>query len=486
MTSPQRAVDLLRELCRLPRETEWVEFKCNQEDVEEIGTYVSALANSVALDNRPYGYLVWGVEDGTHAIVGTKFNPSMKKVGNEELENWLCHSLVPQVYLKFMEFEAEGFPCVILRIGQAEHRPVQFKGTEFIRVGSYRKKLKDHPEKERALWSTFKKIPFEKCVALGDLKESDVLSHLDYPAYFHLLKASLPESRSGILDALTADGLIRREEGGRWSILNIGAILYALRLDTFHTLKRKAIRVVFYKGDGRVHTIREHTGNKGYAVGFEPLINFLTDHLPQNEVLEAALRQDIPMYPELALRELAANALIHQDFSIGGTGPMIEIFDGRIEFTNPGLPLVNVDRFLGSPPRSRNEAIASLLRRIGVCEERGSGVEKVVFETEFHQLPAPIFETTPQHTRAVLFSHRDFNEMTKEDRIRACYLHACLCYVQRKEMTNSSLRERFGIATKNSASVSRIIKDAVHAGLVYCKDETVGTRARTYLPRWAK
>lgn len=93
-------------------------------------------------------------------------------------------------------------------------------------------------------------------------------------------------------------------------------------------------------------------------------------------------------------------------------------------------------RFVDSPPRSRNEALASLLRRFGICEERGSGIDKVVFQVELYQLPAPLFESPKGFTRAVLFAHRPLSAMDKSDRIRACYLHACLCHVMRKEMTN--------------------------------------------------
>lgn len=161
-----------------------------------------------------------------------------------------------------------------------------------------------------------------------------------------------------------------------------------------------------------------------------------------------------------------ANAIIHQDFHLTGTGPMVEIFAGRMEITNPGLPLVQTDRFLDSPPRSRNEALASFMRRIGVCEERGSGVDKVVMQTERYQLPAPLFETTGEHTRAVLFAYREFREMDKADRIRACYLHACLRYVQRDFLTNASLRERFAVEEKNKAAVSRYIREAVEARMI--------------------
>jgi predicted HTH transcriptional regulator len=192
------------------------------------------------------------------------------------------------------------------------------------------------------------------------------------------------------------------------------------------------------------------------------------------------------MYPELSIRELVANALIPQDFFQTGTGPMVEIFSNRMEITNPGLPLVPTDRFLDSPPKSRNESLASLMRRNGVCEERGSGIDKVVYETEFYQLPAPIFTTAVDNTIAILFAHKALKEMDKEDRVRACYLHACLRYVEHNFMSNTSLRERFGIEEKNRSMVSKIINDTVEAGKLAIYDESVGSKARKYIPWWAK
>ena len=164
---------------------------------------------------------------------------------------------------------------------------------------------------------------------------------------------------------------------------------------------------------------------------------------------------------------------------------MIEIFDDRMEITNPGKPLVSTDRFLDTAPRSRNEALASFMRRAGICEERGSGIDKVVFETELHQLPAPFFEMAENATRAVLFAHKELREMRQEERIRACYLHACLRYVEREPMTNSSLRKRFGIAEHNRATASRIIGEALQAGRIKPFDPHQGKKYAKYLPFWA-
>ena len=149
------------------------------------------------------------------------------------------------------------------------------------------------------------------------------------------------------------------------------------------------MRVIQYRGTGRIETLKEQVGGKGYASGFEGLIGFINGLLPANEVIEQALRKTVPMFPELAVRELVANALIHQDLFVTGAGPMVEIFDDRIEITNPGEPLVDTQRFVDTPPKSRNEALASLMRRFRICEERGSGIDKVVFQVELFQLPAP-------------------------------------------------------------------------------------------------
>lgn len=477
---------LLHELRQLPDETEWVEFKCNNGNPEELGEYISALANSAALKGKANAYLVWGVDDVSHDIVGTTFRPTQAKKGGEELENWLIRLLSPRIHFRFVEFMIEGKLVSLVEIPRAAHQPVRFQTAEYIRVGSYKKRLKDYPELERELWRIFDVTPFEHQVAAERVSASDVLTLLDYPSYFTLLEVPLPESRDGILTRLEEDHMIKREHGGHWSILNLGAILFATELTKFRHLARKAVRVIEYEGEGRIRTKREHLGHKGYASGFEGVISFLKAILPENEVIGEALRKNLPMYPELAIRELLANALIHQDFTMTGTGPMVEIFAGRLEITNPGEPLMDTRRFLDTPPQSRNEALASFLRRVRICEERGSGVDKVVFQTEFYQLPAPLFEVVGGHTRVCLFDHKTFAEMDKADRIRACYLHACLRYVQRKRMTNSSLRERFGIEGKNRAQVTRVIADAVDVDLIRPYDpENESRRHASYVPYWA-
>lgn len=157
---------LVRELVALPNETEWLEFKHNKVIPDEIGEYVSALANSAALHGKLCAYVLWGVDDETRQIVGTTFRPRELKIGNEAFENWLLVHLDPRVDVRFHEGMVDDKLVVLFEIQPAAYRPIRFKGTEFIRIGSYKKKLHDHPEKERELWRVFERISFEKGIAL--------------------------------------------------------------------------------------------------------------------------------------------------------------------------------------------------------------------------------------------------------------------------------------------------------------------------------
>lgn len=480
---------LVEHLRSLPRETEWVEFKHNNSDPQEIGEYISALSNAAALNRKNHAYILWGIEDGTHNLLGTTFRPRQQKKGNEELENWLLRLLTPRIDLRIHEGNVSGKHVVLLEIQPASHQPVAFSGVEYIRVGTYSKKLKNFPEKERALWALFSEKPFEFGIALSSATSDDVLTLIDYVTAFRLLGIPLPDNRQAILDRLAAEKIIAPQSGSRFEITNVGAVLFASDLRRFDRLSRKAPRVVIYRGDNKVQTIKEHPDpasdvpRPGYAVGFEALLAWIDDQIPQNEQIGQALRRKIRLYPEVAVREVVANALIHQDFNITGTGPMIELFVSRLEVTSPGLPLVEPLRFIDEPPRSRNEGLAALMRRMNFCEERGSGIKKVITAVEEYQLPAPNFRATSQHTIATLYAPRNFAQMDSQERIRACYQHACLWYISGKEMSNTSLRERLKIEKHNYSSASHVIRATIDAGLI--RQASGSRKDATYVPFWA-
>ena len=198
----QRLVALLGELVALTNETEWVEFKENRADETEIGEYISALSNSAALLGEKIAFMVWGVRDSDHELVGTSFKPSETRRGNENLDSWLSHQLQPRIHFKVHELDHEGKHFVVFEIPPALHTPVRFNGQEFIRMGSYKKSLRDYPEKERTLWAVLSRCTFETAVAASDLTADEALGLLDYPSYFDLTGQPLPSDKTALVDRL--------------------------------------------------------------------------------------------------------------------------------------------------------------------------------------------------------------------------------------------------------------------------------------------
>lgn len=481
---------LISDLRVLRGESEWVEFKLNNENPEEIGEYISALSNSAALWSQPYGYLVWGVDDKSREIIGTKFQPRKKMVsgpgknGNQELESWLINHLTPGIEVRFLEGLIDEKPVVVFQIQAAFSHPVRFKSIEYIRIGTYKKNLKDYPEKERKLWEIFRNESFEKGVARESLTDDQILLELDYAAYFQLTEQLVPDNRLAILRRLESEGIIKEFSRGKYSITNIGAGLFANDLSRFGRLGRKTLRVIIYRGTNRINTVKEHTFKKGYAAVFKEAVEYINDQLPRSEEIGQALRKEVRVYPEIAIRELVANALIHQDFSVTGNGPTVEIFDNRIEITNPGIPLIDTLRFIDEPPRSRNEELAALMRRMNICEERGSGIDKVIFQIELYQLPPPDFRVTEGSTIAVLFQPANMGEMGRQEKVRACYQHACLQWVSGTQMSNNSLRKRLGIKDSNYPMASRILRDSITDGLIKPYGEQNSKKSAKYVPFW--
>src|SRR5690606_32612788 len=169
----QQLIELINELVKQPHESEWVEFKHNFHSEDEIGKRISALANGACINNQDFGYLVFGVEDGTHAVLGTSFKPKRHKKGNEELEHWLAQRLDPRIDFIIHEFNYdENRKLAVFVIPAAQNRPVDFSHNAYIRVGSITRKLAEFPAKEAKIWQK-KSKPFEDEIAKDGLLIAD-------------------------------------------------------------------------------------------------------------------------------------------------------------------------------------------------------------------------------------------------------------------------------------------------------------------------
>ena len=184
------------------------------------------------------------------------------------------------------------------------------------------------------------------------------------------------------------------------------------------------------------------------------------------------------------LRETIANALVHQDLTISGTGPMIEVFSNRVEISNPGKSLIDRDRIINDK-RSRNVKLAQAMRNFHLCEERGHGLDKAFQAAEDTGLPAPDVVTFETSTHFMLLAHTAFNEMTKAEKLRSLYYHCALRYATRDFMTNASLRERFGLPATKMQIVTDLITTAKKGGKIVPADPEQGKKGARYVPYWA-
>ena len=476
---------LVRELCKYSNELPWLEFKHNNYNPETIGQDISALANGATLDEKSCAYFIWGIDNETHEIRGTDYNLQNLKKGGEELENWLRGLLSKNADFEYQTVQMDNFTVGVMIIQCAKNQPVTFQKSEYIRVGSYTKKLIEYPALQSKLWSRLQNTHFEDLAVVEDLTLTEAIQKLDYSVYFDLIDIPQPGNADGIAHYLLEEGILLRQDNGLFSITNMGAVLFAKKLSDFPKISRKAVRVVQYEGNNRLNMLKEDVGGKGYVVGFEGLLRFIEALIPTQEQISGALREKKSAYPLLAIREAVANALIHQDFSVSGTGPTVELFSNRIEITNSGIPLVDVNRIIDNPPKSRNERLASLMRRLRMCEELGTGWDKIVLSCEMLQLPAPKIELYQESTRVTLYAEVPFSSLAPEDKLRACYMHACILYVQGDQLTNSSLRTRFGVPQTSSGSISRLIKEAVSIGLIKPLDPETSNKYMKYIPAWA-
>lgn len=460
-----------------PAETEQLEFKeaKHQFDTTKLIRYCVALAN----------------EGGGHLILGVTDKPPRQVVGTQSFGSQPALNKIKALIVQKLRFRVEieelmhpdGRVLIFAVPSRPMGQPIALDGAYLMRAGEDLVPMT--PDKLKSIFAEDQQDWFS-VAARSDANPDDIISLLDTQAYFELLGIPYPSSRDAVLARLQNEGFIKQVNSDSWRITNLAAILLAKRLDSFSiALARKAPRVIIYDGINKLQTRNDETGRRGYAVGFKGLVDFVHTAAPQNRFIEEVIREEVKMFPKQALRELIANALVHQDFSTTGTSVMIEMYSDRVEISNPGVPPIQVERFIDEY-RSRNEQLADIMRRFGICEEKGSGIDKVINAAEVYQLPAPDFRVGETRTTALLFAHQNFADMSKADRIRACYQHCCLLYISNQHMSNQSLRERFRLSSSKSGAASNIIRATKEANLIKPDvSDSASTRYARYLPFWA-
>ena len=476
MNWKEKAIKILKDsLYPIPSELNELDWKSGLSDKSDrLAQHISAFANM-----KGGGVLVYGVNnDGTHfTLTKDKVDEIVQTLGNIAHNN-----LVYSIPIEHSVLEFEGDSLLFVYIPEQSDKPVHLRGKD-IYSSYYRsagQTVKMSRNQVKALIATSQGITFEGQIAKGGLKRDEVLNILDYKALYRILDKNIPQSTDSIIERL-ADYNLCKQIGADWAITNLGAILFANKLQDFPNMIGHEVVVRKYVGTNNRQQEFEQHGLRGYAVGFEHLVDFIVNNTSVEQI--DVKREGVPAYPRVAIREFVANALVHQDFGITGMPVTIEIFSNRLSITNAGAPLNDINRLIDLPPQSRNEQLAQMMFTLGICERRGSGIDRAIAAVEEMYLPPVKFTKSEQHTRVFLYPQKSLKDMTKQEKISACYQHACLVYEDGERINNQSVRERFELSKNDSSIASRIISDTLEAGLIKPADiETVSKKYMTYIP----
>lgn len=474
-------------------ESELVEVKKDNSDLEMIVETISAISNSACINEAARGYMIWGLEDATFNVVGTSFFPGKKKFHNQEVNSWLSTHLTPRIYFRFTEHTVEDKHVVVLDVPSAKEEPTKaIKPSKppraFVRDGSSNVPLEDRKEHEKKLWNKLQNIHYEDTIVASELSGPEVLALLNIGQYCRLSNLEIGKDARDILSHLEKHKLIKKS-GMNYEVPLSTAYLLASNLSEFPQLESKYVRIISYDGNNNLSpAISDEEIHEGVAEAFQLVYQKVLSLIPRNERIDQESGRRLVEYaiPTLAIREALINAFVHQDFSVNGSRIFIEIFKNRIDISNPGRPLLEPLRFLDERPVSRNEKLVREMRNLGLAEDRGSGWDKIVNAIELHALPAPEIKVRQNSITVSLWYDKPLKLLSLEERNWTVYLHTVLKYLLNEPANNASLRQRLNLPESKSSTVSKLFRQATEGGLVKPFDKESSNKTKRYVPIWSQ
>ena len=462
----------------IPSELNQIDWKSGlSPDTKRLAQHICAFANE-----QGGGFFAFGVENS--GVDFCSFSSEDAEEIAKKMGNIAGNNLCIAVKIEHSIENFEGHPILFFHVPEQAVKPVYLRGQDvyeaYYRTAGQTRKMPKHIVNR--LLAQQQGISFEEMTAKGGLSVDEVLSLVDYKCLIKKIDKGEPSSKEAIM-GLLQDYKICRKNEDKWEITNLGAILFANNLADFPRFESKYVIARKYQGDSNRFLERDLFFRKGYACELEDMVDQIMKLMPRQEDFSNTARKDTYPYPVVAVRELLANACIHQDLDAEGTNVCVEIFDNRLSISNPGAPLVEVNRMIDTLPVSRNNKLAEVMFYLHLCEKRGSGMDRTVASLEEKHLPPYKVVKGQEFTRVFIYPEKSYKEMTKQEKIQACYQHACLLFEDGKQMTNQSLRERLSIGKNNSAMVSRLIADSVAAGLIKpSSEETESNKFKSYIP----
>lgn len=391
----------LNRLCALPREQATVEFKTSYNEPSMIGEYISALANSAVLEGHDRGWLVWGVEDVTRAIVGTQFDPFVAKgAGNQALIMWLQTLTLPRADFTFHKFAHSAGTVVMLEIHPARSAPIAFQGQRYIRIDSHKTKLADHPDKESRIWSalgvredwTGEVVPG---ATIADL-DPDAVNAARVRFVEYLTKNERDVGRREEIERGAASWdvptLLNKARITKQGQITRSALLLLGRDEAAHFLSPVDAKISWVLRDGTNMTIDSQQFGMPMLLTtdqvFRRVRNLSIERMPDGTLFPTVL----PQYDAWVIREALHNCIAHQDYRLGGKINLVEHPD-RLVFANLGQFIPDSVEWMlehQSPPEHyRNQWLIDGMIRLRMIDQVGSGIRRM-YETQrkrFFPLP---------------------------------------------------------------------------------------------------
>ena len=399
-------INTLQKLLSLPREQATVEFKLNLDKPEDIGQYLSALANSALLEGHDRGWLVWGIEDGTRAVKGTTFDPHTRKIGNQALIMWLQQLTSPRADFVFHDCLYANHKVVLLEVHPARSAPVAFENQRFVRVDSHKVKLSDHPAKEARLWA----LLGPKDDWSGALVEGATLEDLDPEAVTaarqlfteYLIKSESDTTRHGSIRAEAAawdvPTLLNKAQVTKQGRVTRAALLLLGKEEATHFLAPADIKLTWLLRDAQNATGPAKHFGMPFLLATDKLLsrirNEQTEYMPDGTLFPTP----VPWYDTWVIREALHNCIAHQDYVLGGKINVVEHPD-RLVFANLGQFMApDVEWMLEhqSPPEHyRNQWLINGMIRLRMIDQLGSGIRRMFDKQRERFFPLPDFVLEP-------------------------------------------------------------------------------------------
>lgn len=397
----QELLELLERMRNRTQEGATVEFKSNLRDPSEIGQYISALANSAALEGASRAWVIWGVKDDTHEVVGTSFDPfSAKGDGSQSLIMWLQKMTTPKADFTFHAARHAAGTVVMLEIHPARTAPVAFQNIRYIRIDSHKTKLGEHSDKEARLWD----VLGQKEDWSGELVPGASLDDLDPQAIEMARKRFSEYLIKSERDAERHEQI--RQEAASWDVPTLlnkarltkqgritrSALLLLGRDESAHFLAPADTKISWILRDARNATVSSQPLSLPLLLSSDKVFSYIrnvpVEHMPDGTLFPTAVQQ----YDPWVIREALHNCIAHQDYRLGGKINVVEHPD-RLVFSNLGQfipPSVEWMLEHQSPPEHyRNQWLIDGMIRLRMIDQVGSGIRRM-FQTQrdrFFPLP---------------------------------------------------------------------------------------------------